>query len=110
VRTEGYYVGISGLARCKLIIADVISGDEKATSGWDTGDTLRYAPSTGASTDTWGLSLTGADVKDPDFGVAVQVGQTGFTGSSDIYVDAVSIKIYYTAGAAAGAQGLLMTI
>ena len=49
----------------------------------------------GAADDKWGNELTPAWVKDPDFGVAI--GGHAYTNNSEIYIDSVTITVYYAA-------------
>ena len=48
----------------------------------------------GASNNLWGNSLTESWVKDADFGVAI--GVISGTNNADVWIDAVSIDVYYT--------------
>jgi len=50
--------------------------------------------SIGANNNNWGNSLTGAWVRDADFGVAI--GVTSGTNNADVYIDSVELDVYYT--------------
>ncbi|MDE2079223.1 MAG: right-handed parallel beta-helix repeat-containing protein [Patescibacteria group bacterium] len=72
-------------------------------------DTATAATYGGAS-DTWGLSLTPADVQDTSFGVAVDVTNPD-ASSHHVYVDSVSVTVYYTRNSATvGPSGDYATI
>src|SRR3990172_6657119 len=49
----------------------------------------------GGAADTWGNSLTPAWVKDSDFGVAI--GALAGGANSDVFIDYVTMKVWYTA-------------
>lgn len=53
----------------------------------------------GGAADTWGNSLTAAWVKDPDFGVAIGAVANG--ANSDVFVDSVTMEVWYTPPATA---------
>lgn len=48
----------------------------------------------GSSTDLWGNALTDAWLKDADFGVAV--GGHAYTANSQIFIDYVTVEVFYT--------------
>lgn len=81
----------------RLYINGVVSGNNNALAGdWiDTG--LTYY-SYGGSSDTWGLSLTGADVNNANFGVAFASQKDG-GGTQTGNLDAFRITVFYTATA-----------
>lgn len=51
----------------------------------------------GSSSNKWGLALTRAWLIDTDFGVAI--GGHAYTNNSEIYIDYVSVEVYYTPAA-----------
>lgn len=80
----------------RLVLAGNVSGssDNKATGDtWpDPVDVVDY----GGPTDTWGLSLTVADVNDTGFGVAISAQASGGMMPTDAEVDCVEVDVYYT--------------
>jgi hypothetical protein len=78
-----------------LYVAGVKSGTDHEDSFHDWSCTLTWA-TYGSPTDTWGLSLTGADVKDPNFGSAfAEIKDDG--GAQHADVDAHRMTVYYHA-------------
>jgi len=80
--------------RVQLVDADGnIVGDNKAdtVNNWDGTPTIK---SYGGETDTWGASLTYADINDADFGVVLSAEATD--NNADVYVDFIRITVYYT--------------
>lgn len=79
----------------RLYINGVASGNNKALGGdWiDTG--LTYY-SYGGAGDTWGLTLTGVDVNNANFGVAFASQKDG-GGTQTGNLDAFRITVFYTA-------------
>lgn len=77
----------------RLYVNGVVSGNDKAKAGdWvDTG--LTYY-TYGSPTDTWGLSLTGADVNNSGFGLAF-ASQKDAGGTQTANVDAIRFTFYY---------------
>jgi hypothetical protein len=53
----------------------------------------------GGATDKWGNVLDAAWVKDPDFGVAIGV-IVGASNNCDVFVDSVTMEVWYTAPSA----------
>ncbi len=53
-------------------------------------------PSTGSSTQLWGDTPTPADVKDIDWGVAIQVENTNATFESEVLFDWIGFRVFYT--------------
>lgn len=77
----------------RLVVGGTVSGDDKAgdntwTASIETADTY------GGSTDTWGLSLTAAQVRATDFGVVISA--THSAAFANAFVDYIPITIYYT--------------
>jgi hypothetical protein len=70
------------------------AGDNQAATPIPLGTSAAGIVVLGGSADLWGNSLTDAWVKDADFGVAVGFLATG--DNADVFVDYVSIKIFYT--------------
>ena len=85
----------------KLVKGGVISGNDKANTladAWGAGSgNERYDPypSSGASTDLWGLTLTPSDINASNFGVAISAEYTGGTTGTAL-VDHIRITVYYT--------------
>ena len=75
-----------------LVVGGVIAGTPNATLFIDATPTVTTF---GDSLDTWGLSLTKADVEDPDFGVALQFTDDFATGN--VYVARINITVHYAA-------------
>jgi hypothetical protein len=71
-------------------------GDNKAGPTALTTSAANY--SFGGATDKWNLALDGAWVKDADFGVAI--GALAGGANSDVFIDSVTIEIWYTNPAA----------
>lgn len=79
----------------RLFVAGVASGDNKAAAGgWPSAEA---SPTYGDLTsDSWGLTLTGADVKASNFGIAIAInGNAGWQG----FVDTIALNLDYTAAA-----------
>jgi len=74
----------------KLVVNDVIVGDDKAqtTDFWGSTDEIR---SRGGMFDLWGLTLTPADINSSLFGVVVRA--TASNAAS--HIDHIQLKIYY---------------
>jgi hypothetical protein len=85
------------------------------TGGARTGDNQCAAPvavqafedpiACGGASDTWGCALTAAWVKDADFGVGV--GFVSALNESELYVDYITITVYYTE--ASGRRGAVVS-
>jgi hypothetical protein len=77
----------------RLFVAGSAAGDNKAGGSWAAAEAdVDY----GGLSDDWSLSLTGADVKASNFGIAIAInGNAGWSG----YVNAIGINLDYTAGA-----------
>lgn len=76
----------------KLVVGSVIQGENRAGGVLTTEDEVQTY---GSPTDTWGLSLTPANVNSPDFGVAL-----AYLALLDdtIRVDHIQITVHYRAG------------
>jgi hypothetical protein len=74
-----------------LSLKGAIAGSSLATTAaWPTSSkAFEY----GGATDTWSAALTGADVSDPTFGVAISLNAGAFTDKAE--VRDVSIKVTY---------------
>ena len=77
-----------------LYLNGVVIGDNKADTGTQWPASLTEKTYGGAS-DDWGAGLTGADVNDPDFGIAIQC-EKNVAGAGGASVDYASVKIWYT--------------
>lgn len=79
----------------RLIKGGVVLGDNKAKSAvWSSTDTeVAY----GDSTDTWGITLSPADINASDFGVAIAVDLSGVSVLPTARIDQVNIKVNYSA-------------
>ncbi len=78
----------------KLLIAGTVSGtNQSAGLSWSSiSDTsVTY----GGVSNTWGLTLTGADVNSSTFGVAISAINNGIS-TRTAQVDHVTVKVYYT--------------
>lgn len=65
----------------------------------------------GTNSDKWGNALDAAWVKDADFGVAIGclAGSTG-NSNNDVFIDSVTMEVYYTAGTTINAAAGAVTI
>jgi hypothetical protein len=84
----------------KLVKAGTITGNNKADTVTDWPVSEAFA-TYGTSSDTWGLTLTGADVNDATFGVAIQA-KLNVAALHVAKVDYVRITIYFSGGSGAG--------
>ncbi|MBA7678065.1 hypothetical protein ES703_86336 [subsurface metagenome] len=77
-----------------LVVGGAVSGDNKKSFfSWPSSDLYRNY---GASIDTWGLTLTAADINAADFGMVVQAYSTNRYIDSIASVDHIRITVYYT--------------
>jgi hypothetical protein len=75
----------------RLVKAGSLAGNDKASGSiWPGSDTVANY---GGAGDTWGLTLTGADVKASNFGVGFSVRATG--GTATAAVDDLPVTIYW---------------
>lgn len=80
-----------------LLIAGSPSGTAKPTADWSiTPSTVLY-PSSGASTDKWGTSITASQLIATTFGVGFRFARNG-SASRAMRANFVRIRVYYTAG------------
>jgi len=94
VRVElGHTYGTPTDYEVRLIKGGTISGDSRAMAGtWPLADTYRTY---GSPADTWGLTLTPADINDVNFGATIRA-DGGVDADGDPRVDHVEVIIYYT--------------
>lgn len=95
-----YASAIVSIDTCQLLdtLGARVGTDQAATPVDLTTSAANYT--FGSSTDNWGNSLTDTWVKNSNFGVAIGM-LAGSTGNSnnDVYVDSITLQIYYTVGA-----------
>ena len=79
----------------QLIKGGTRQGDNNADTGtnWPTTDTNKDY---GGAANLWSLTLSAADVRAADFGVAVRVSAVGTDDDATAFVDAVWINVHYT--------------
>lgn len=89
-----------------LYQAGAVAGDNKADTGtqWLTSDAVATY---GGAADTWGLSLSAADVNDAGFGVAVRCDKN-INGVGNASVDYLTMTVHYTEAAAGGSRSMMM--
>lgn len=89
-----------------LYQAGAAAGDNKADTGtqWPTSDTVATY---GGAADTWGLSLSAADVNDAGFGVAVRCEKNN-AGLGAASVDYLSVTITYTEASGIASRSMMM--
>ena len=100
VEVERYQAADSGIKDYSMQLINsagtMIGADKATTTQWLGSDPNTYV-SYGGSTDTWGITgLTGADVKDSDFGVVLAIQYASGAGTVTAYVDHVRMTVYYT--------------
>lgn len=89
----------------QLIVAGTPSGNNNsAAAGWQNSGATLFRQSYGSSSDKWGLTLTGADMKNTGFGYLHKAKRSGKT-AVDGNVDSMRMTVYYTV--AATGQALL---
>ena len=79
-------------ASLRLVVGGTISGDDKADTGTNWPTSNAWSGTYGGPTDTWGLSLTQAQVDANDFGIVLATAVDGGTAR----VDVIQIKVYYS--------------
>lgn len=90
VAKEGKFTGGGGgFSAAKLVVGGSVVGTEHQKSF---GTEAYY--SSGELFDLWGLSLTPADINDPNFGVALYTHLTS-ASSASVSIDNIQMKIYY---------------
>ncbi|MCB0430725.1 MAG: T9SS type A sorting domain-containing protein [Flavobacteriales bacterium] len=79
----------------RLFIGGVPMGDDKASiTGWTSSGSVETY---GAEDDSWGLSLSAADVNDPTFGIGIRAVNTGGGGPARAAnVDFVDVTVGYS--------------
>ncbi|HET9198225.1 MAG TPA: hypothetical protein VFN92_08245 [Solirubrobacterales bacterium] len=89
----------AGALRLHLRRAGVTQGSERGSSGsWPTSDT---AESAGGPADLWGATpWTPTELTDPEFGIELYVQQFGTEGTKTIFIDRVTVVVYFTEPAA----------
>lgn len=99
VEVERHYVGSAvGDALVCLLKAGVQTGDNKiGINDWSSSPRV---DTFGGPSDLWGLSLSVADIKDPDFGFCISPGVFGLLGGdggSEAHIDYVRMTVYFYA-------------
>lgn len=86
----GYWVQVS-LVKAGTMAGSILSGDANAVT-----TTLSYSsiPSSGASTNLWGNTLTPSDINDSGFGVEISLLNDSTSATASF--DHVRITVYYT--------------
>jgi len=78
----------------QLVLSGSAIGEDKSTL--DYWASSNETPEYGTSTDLWTLTPTVANIKDSTFGIEI-AGVDIETGTDDVYIEAVWLKIFYTA-------------
>ncbi|HLC23515.1 MAG TPA: hypothetical protein VJL08_03645 [Dehalococcoidia bacterium] len=79
----------------RLVVAGVIQATDKSAVGNWPGTPDAYQ-SYGGAAETWGETLTGADVKVTGFGAALAVQEASGDSTIRAYVDHMRMTVYYT--------------
>lgn len=91
-----------------LVVGGSTAGTAKpSASTWGNTYTTRLYPASGGSTDKWGTTVSGADVRATNFGIAVRVERSG-SGFRNVYCDLIQMRIHYTAVAAANRRRMFL--
>ncbi len=92
---RGYSLGNIADNAVRLVKdGSIMSYDQAAEEDWGT----TSLPATyGGEADLWDGEWTAADLRDPSFGVALSARYTTTAGNSWALVDAISVRVYYTA-------------
>lgn len=89
------FIGNAVETYARLIVGGVLSGDQKNASQFYPVFASGFTHVRGGVADTWGLSLTAADINAADFGVGVSHAQgSGLTAAG---IDHVQMRVSYTA-------------
>ncbi len=80
----------------RIVKAGVVGASDRSTTLEPITDTIVSYPTSGSTTDLWGLGWTAAEINASDFGAARSVKSVAVSGTAGAFVDMVRITVFFT--------------